>query len=1307
MNKIIKIVSAIWLCMVCPHFGLAQTAGLMPNAVQQFFDNNGNPLSAGTVTTYIAGTSTLKTTWRDSAETIPNTNPIVLDAGGKAIIYGDGNYRQLVKDRNGNIVWDAVTSAFGTGSASQIGDGTAVGTVLPWSGLIAPTRYAFAYGQELSRVTYSRLYSAITLATVVNCANSSNILTAISDTTQIAIGSPVEVSCVAAGTTVTAKTASTVTVSNNASVTVSANAIFYPWGNGNGTTTFNVPDLRGRVLPGRDNMGGTASARLTTAIYGAANPDATGAAGGSQSKTLITANLPAYTPAGTIADHTHFAFATASVTGGSAPTNTQRAATANTLSTDFSYLIGGTSNAADVALTSSETTVFTGTAQGGVSTPFATIQPSITMNYVVKILPDVSISTLNVVTSIGGMVGDITCSGVIVCSGQNISVAGVGSGTVTTSGLTTTGMCAEFSGISVITSAGIPCNINGFYYTSRYITPSGDNTADLQSLLQTVYNAGGGTIVCDLHGSYTILGQIVIPNTGGTAPTMPAIRITGNAINFGFWNDSNGNLDLGYCGFDLRYAGATAKIVTLGEGNLEIDHISLADNGATNTTPFIFTTNTNVYAHENSIKGSTGSLSTNDFIILGGRTEVRDGTITSPFQGYGTRITNNRMSAIRSGAVFNTFANAIWVDHNTCDLTCGSNTSTAITAATAANPSVLTITGHGWTLGQVLNLPVRGATGNWTAINTDITAITGHLTTVTVTDADHVTTSIDATGFGALTGSPVVNTGAFLVFQGTNALDGGNFIESNLVEMVNYGYFAHLIGGQQNNFTNNSLFDAISISAYKFETTYGLGGVRINDYMGTLQVPPFFLPVSTGPDVAQTSIDPILGLYSFGGMFNGTTCFQTCGRGINLPPSTALTAFMFAGNPALNADNGAFTVGTNVFTQLQFGGYASGDGDLWLQTKSYQNTGGSFPLAINPLGGQVRVGFDGLNVVGPITYTNLTLTPSTAVGGGPLTIIAHRTAGPGQYGNALISYEVTAASGAGVFDSGLTSWSTHTNLTGGSIFGAWSGANTPALNLSETYSGGSAIGMEIDYGNRWSNFGLQTDVGGTRYTVGLQLVPDVVPAPDGENTIAVTMSVASPSVITLTSHGFYAGMGVYLQGTPLTGFTTNTTYYVKTVLTGNTFTLAATPGGTAINGSGSSSGVTLTPSWPGSFALVTAQSIRGHQTWVGHLTRSDTIVPGGYTNLAHGGSYLAGAPLAWTKVDGFYTHGLDLTGVTCTTDCIASTGFSVSPSGAVVGASFTAGASAGLSITKTVRAAGGAGDCTLIFTGGLLTGGSC
>lgn len=80
-----------------------------------------------------------------------------------------------------------------------------------------------------------------------------------------------------------------------------------------------------------------------------------------------------------------------------------------------------------------------------------------------------------------------------------------------------------------------------------------------------------------------------------------------------------------------------------------------------------------------------------------------------------------------------------------------------------------------------------------------------------------------------------------------------------------------------------------------------------------------------------------------------------------------------------------------------------------------------------------------------------------------------------------------------------------------------------------------------------------------------------------------------------------------------------------------------------------------------------------------------------------------GAKTAQT-VDG----GFDLlTNFTCTTYCFRSNGFLVDGSGVVTGSAFKVGAAAGLSVTKTVRAAGGAGDCSLIFTSGLLTGGSC
>jgi len=50
---------------------------------QQFFDNNGVPLSGGLIYTYQAGSSTLLTTYTTNNGTVPNTNPIILDAAGR------------------------------------------------------------------------------------------------------------------------------------------------------------------------------------------------------------------------------------------------------------------------------------------------------------------------------------------------------------------------------------------------------------------------------------------------------------------------------------------------------------------------------------------------------------------------------------------------------------------------------------------------------------------------------------------------------------------------------------------------------------------------------------------------------------------------------------------------------------------------------------------------------------------------------------------------------------------------------------------------------------------------------------------------------------------------------------------------------------------------------------------------------------------------------------------------------------------------------------------------------------------------
>ena len=83
------------------HFAFAQSTqqGIIPNGKATYLDQNGKPLTSGTVDFYNPNTTTRKTTYQDIDGTTPNTNPVVLDAAGRAIIWGTGSYRQVVKDR--------------------------------------------------------------------------------------------------------------------------------------------------------------------------------------------------------------------------------------------------------------------------------------------------------------------------------------------------------------------------------------------------------------------------------------------------------------------------------------------------------------------------------------------------------------------------------------------------------------------------------------------------------------------------------------------------------------------------------------------------------------------------------------------------------------------------------------------------------------------------------------------------------------------------------------------------------------------------------------------------------------------------------------------------------------------------------------------------------------------------------------------------------------------------------------------------------------------------------------------------------
>ena len=187
-----------------------------------------------------------------------------------------------------------------------------LGALIPYSGITAQPLCVLPYGQTLSRTTYADLWAFAQ--------------------TEIAAGNT-----------------------------------FY--NNGNGSTTFGIGDMRGRVPAGWDSMGGSSANRLTNADDGL-NGDTMGATGGGETQSLVTANTPPYTPAGTVAKGT-----------------TDHAVLWNDINTITNVVQGGSAggwlssantNGSTIQVTSG---AFTGTPGGGTSTPFGIVQPTIITNY--------------------------------------------------------------------------------------------------------------------------------------------------------------------------------------------------------------------------------------------------------------------------------------------------------------------------------------------------------------------------------------------------------------------------------------------------------------------------------------------------------------------------------------------------------------------------------------------------------------------------------------------------------------------------------------------------------------------------------------------------------------------------------------------------------------------------------------------------------------------------------------------------------------------------------------------------------------
>jgi len=80
-------------------------ASLLPNIAQLYLTtSDGSPLVGGKIYTYEAGTTTPKVTYADADATTSNTNPVILDSRGEAVIFWQGNYKVVVKDSLDNTI---------------------------------------------------------------------------------------------------------------------------------------------------------------------------------------------------------------------------------------------------------------------------------------------------------------------------------------------------------------------------------------------------------------------------------------------------------------------------------------------------------------------------------------------------------------------------------------------------------------------------------------------------------------------------------------------------------------------------------------------------------------------------------------------------------------------------------------------------------------------------------------------------------------------------------------------------------------------------------------------------------------------------------------------------------------------------------------------------------------------------------------------------------------------------------------------------------------------------------------------------
>jgi microcystin-dependent protein len=196
------------------------------------------------------------------------------------------------------------------------------GTIVAYSGVALPSGWLWANGAVVSRTTYSALLAALSATSTVTITIASPAVvtwtahglsndwpvqfsTTGSLPTGLTAGTTYYVVSATTNTFQVAATAGGAAITTSGSQSGAQTGIFAPYGNGDGSTTFAVPDLRGRTPFGLDNLGGaTAAGRVTSAGSGI-NGTSPAAAGGEQAHTLTVGEMPAHNHPVTDPGHSH------------------------------------------------------------------------------------------------------------------------------------------------------------------------------------------------------------------------------------------------------------------------------------------------------------------------------------------------------------------------------------------------------------------------------------------------------------------------------------------------------------------------------------------------------------------------------------------------------------------------------------------------------------------------------------------------------------------------------------------------------------------------------------------------------------------------------------------------------------------------------------------------------------------------------------------------------------------------------------------------------------------------------------------